>query len=140
MLRPDQLLAAVPDSDVVVLSAPATPQTRHLVDADFLVRMPSQAVLVNVARGSLIDEAALLASLDRGTPAAAILDVFAHEPLPTDSALWSHPRVLVTPHSSAGGLGRHARNADLFLENLTRFRSGQPLLHQVTRAHLSLAD
>ena len=131
MVPPGGLLDAVPDADVVVLAAPATPATRHLVDQRFLDALRPGAVLVNVARGALVDEAALLHALDRGTPEAAILDVFATEPLPPDSPFWSHPRVTVTPHSASGGAGRHERAAALFLENLGRYVRGEPLLHEV---------
>jgi phosphoglycerate dehydrogenase-like enzyme len=134
MVTPDQLLDAVPDADVVVLAAPATPATRQLVDARFLAAMRPGSILVNVARGALVDEAALLDALDRGVPDAAILDVFATEPLPPDSPLWAHPRVVVTPHSSSGGEGRHDRAADLFAENLARYARGEPLLHEVDPA------
>ncbi len=130
MIHPDDLLGAVGRADVVVLAAPATPETDGLVGEEFLATMKPASVLVNVARGSLIDETALLAALDRGHPSRAILDVFATEPLPADSRFWDHPRVVLTPHSSAGGTGRHARVADLFVENLARFRSGRPLLHE----------
>jgi phosphoglycerate dehydrogenase-like enzyme len=134
MLRRDELLGALPRCDVVVLAAPATPETAGLVDTRFLTAMAPESVLVNVARGALVDEAALLAALDRGRPEAAILDVFATEPLPANSPFWDHPRVVLTPHTSAGGLGRHARAADLFVENLDRYRNRRPLLHEVRPA------
>jgi phosphoglycerate dehydrogenase-like enzyme len=132
MLTPGAVADAVPACDVVVLAAPASRETRHLVDAGFLARMREGSVLVNIARGALVDEAALLAALDRGVPEAAILDVFETEPLPPDSPLWTHPGVVVTPHSSAGGTGRLARAADLFLDNLGRYRSGAALLNEIT--------
>jgi phosphoglycerate dehydrogenase-like enzyme len=134
MLSREVLLDELPRCDVVVLAAPATPETTAFVDDQFLAAMAPHSVLVNVARGALVDEAALLTALDRGRPAAAILDVFATEPLPADSPFWEHPRVVLTPHSSAGGLARHGRVADLFVENLERYRNGQPLLHEVRPA------
>jgi phosphoglycerate dehydrogenase-like enzyme len=133
-VTPDRLHEEVAEADVVVLSAPAGPATDRLVDAAFLDRMREGSVLVNVGRGSLVDEAALLAALDRGRPAVAVLDVFATEPLPADHPFWSHPRVTVTPHNAAGGFGRLQRQADLFEENLVRFVGGDPLLHDVTDA------
>jgi phosphoglycerate dehydrogenase-like enzyme len=136
ILAPGAVEDALPGSDVVVLAAPATRETRHLVDADFLARMREGSVLVNIARGSLVDENALLVALDRGVPEVAVLDVFETEPLPPDSPLWTHPRVVVTPHSSAGGTGRLARAADLFLDNLDRYCSGGALLNEVTLADL----
>ncbi|MSO78434.1 MAG: hypothetical protein EXQ79_02370 [Acidimicrobiia bacterium] len=132
---PDEVAGLLPICDVVVLAAPDTPQTRGLVDEQFLASMKPGAILVNVARGALVDENALVAALDHGHLGAAILDVFATEPLPIESPLWDHPRVVVTPHSSAGGLGRHERLADLFADNLARYRSGRSLLHEVGRDH-----
>ncbi|HEX3669677.1 MAG TPA: D-2-hydroxyacid dehydrogenase [Acidimicrobiia bacterium] len=134
MLPREALLDELPGCDVVVLAAPATADTTGFVDGRFLAAMAPDSVLVNVARGALVDEAALLAALDRSRPAAAILDVFATEPLPADSPIWDHPGVVLTPHSSAGGLARHGRVVDLFVENLERYRNGQPLLHEVRPA------
>jgi phosphoglycerate dehydrogenase-like enzyme len=131
MLGRDVLLDELPRCDVVVLAAPATPDTTGFVDEKFLAAMAPGSVLVNVARGALVDEPALLDALDRGRPEAAILDVFATEPLPSDSPFWDHPGVVLTPHSSAGGLARHGRVVDLFVDNLARFRDGRELLHEV---------
>lgn len=121
-------LDAVDRADVVVLAAPANAGTIGMVDDAFLRRMRPESVLVNVARGSLVDEDALLAALDRGTPEVALLDVTAKEPLPADSRLWSHERVVLTPHSSALGHRRHARAADVFVANLQRYVAGEPLV------------
>ncbi len=132
MVSPADVAAVLASVDVVVLAAPATPETRRLVDADFLAAMKPGSLLVNIARGALVDEAALVAALDRSTTIeAAVLDVTETEPLPADSPLWDHPAITVTPHDAAGGAGRLARGADLFLENLRRYQSGEPLLHQV---------
>jgi phosphoglycerate dehydrogenase-like enzyme len=125
-------LHAVPRADVIVLAAPATQSTVGMVDEAFLSRMKPGSVLVNVGRGSLVDEAALLDALDRGTPEAALLDVTADEPPPDDSPLWRHPRITLTPHSSALGDGRHARAADAFIANLDRWLRDEPLEHVVT--------
>jgi phosphoglycerate dehydrogenase-like enzyme len=132
MIHPDQLLEHVPRADVIVLAAPATKETHHLVNADFLARVRQGAVLVNVGRGSLVDEAALLESLERGVPEAAVLDVTEVEPLPNDSSLWSHPRVTITPHNSSLGDRTPGRRADFFVTNLQRFANGEPLLSEVT--------
>jgi len=132
MIAPDAMTAALPQSDVVVLTLPATDETTNLVDDDFLAAMRPDAVLVNVARGSIVDEAALVRALDAGRPDFAVLDVVSEEPLPPDHFLWSHPKVVVTPHTSSGGHGRFARGADLFAENLRRYRAGEPLFHEVT--------
>ena len=124
--------AVLSEADVVVLSVPASDDTDRLVDEGFLKAMKPGSLLVNVARGSLVDEDALLAALDRGVPEAAILDVFSTEPLPPDHPIWDHPAVTVTPHNSAGGTGRYARHADLFGRNLDLYLSGCPLLNDVT--------
>jgi phosphoglycerate dehydrogenase-like enzyme len=137
MLAPDQMTSALPRADVVVLTLPGTDETRNLVDDDFLAAMRPDAVLVNVARGSIVDEAALIRALDAGRPDFAILDVVSEEPLPPEHPLWSHPKVVVTPHTSSGGHGRFARGADLFAENLRRYRAGEPLLHEVTRPEVT---
>ena len=131
MITPDRIAETLPTADVVVLSAPGSAETHHLVDDEFLAAMRPGSTLVNVARGSLVDEDALLRALDRGVPEMAILDVTETEPLPVDHALWSHPSVRVTPHNAAGGFGRYGRAADLFFDNLDRYRSGAPLLHEV---------
>jgi phosphoglycerate dehydrogenase-like enzyme len=109
-----------------------------MVDDEFLGRMRSGSVLVNVARGTLVDEAELIAALDRGTPDAALLDVTATEPLPAESPLWNHARVVLTPHSSALGINRHARAQVVFLENLARFLGGEPLVNVVESESLGL--
>jgi phosphoglycerate dehydrogenase-like enzyme len=133
---PDDVIEALPRAHAVVLSAPATPATRHLVDAAFLAAMKPRSVLVNVARGDLVDEAALVTALDTGAPGLAVLDVTSTEPLPPESPLWTHPQVVVTPHSSGRGLGRFDRAVDEFLDNLARYRRGEPLRSELTEADL----
>jgi glyoxylate/hydroxypyruvate reductase len=133
-VTPDQLDQVIGLADVVVLAAPATPETDNLVDADFLSRMKSGSLLVNVARGTLVDDDALIESLDSGHLSAAILDVFRIEPLPADHPFWSHPSIRITPHNAAGGIGRFQRQADLFKENLDRYLDERPLLNEVTDA------
>lgn len=119
----------LPHADLVVLSIPLTAESRHLVDAEFLAAMKDGSVLVNVGRGGLVDEPALLAALDAGKPEHALLDVFETEPLPADSPFWDHPRVMLTPHASGITSGQGTRNDALFLENLGRFVRGEPLLN-----------
>ena len=113
------------ESHAVVVTAPDTPETRGLLDADALGRMRDDAVLVNVARGAIVDEAALVEALREGRIRGAGLDVFATEPLPADSPLWRMPNVLVTPHVSP--VTRHfwRREADLVLHNLRCLLGGR---------------
>jgi len=117
--------------DAVVVAAPATPETQHLVDAAALAAMKPGAVLVNVARGSLVDEAALVAALDEGRLGAAALDVFEREPLPKESPLWDLPNLYVSAHSSVS-VDRYLDDVfDLFADNLRRFAAGEPLRNVV---------
>jgi phosphoglycerate dehydrogenase-like enzyme len=125
----EEVMALLPQSDVVVLAAPLNEATRNLADADFFAAMKPRSLVVNVGRGGLVDEAALLAALDTGVPEQALLDVFQAEPLPAASPLWDHPRVSLTAHASAFGDGQAARNDAIFLENLRRRLGGEPLLY-----------
>ena len=129
-------LAELPDllpaTDVLVLCTPLTAETRHVAGAAAFARMKPGSVLVNVGRGGLVDEPALLAALDRDAPAHAVLDVFETEPLPADSPFWTHPKVTLTPHSSGMSVGNAPRNDALFVDNLRRFVAGEPLEHEAT--------
>lgn len=138
MITPDRLADVIPRADVVVLSAPATADTSKLVDAGFLARMKPGAGLVNIGRGALVDEPALLAALDRGTPAWAVLDVFETEPLPKDSPFWNHPNVRITAHTAGLTDGTTARTDAIFLDNLGRFVAGTPLRLVVDPASLGV--
>ena len=136
MTTPAGLASVIGRADVVVIAAAAGDETRNLVDAELLAAMRQGSVLVNVARGYLVDEDALLAALDRGVPEVAILDVFVDEPLPAGSPFWDHPRVVVTPHSSGGGTGRLQRAVDVFADNLARWSRGEALVNELTLADL----
>jgi phosphoglycerate dehydrogenase-like enzyme len=125
----DALNSELPAADVVVLSIPLSATTRHLANEAFFQAMKPRSVLVNVGRGALVDETALLAALDLGVPEHAVLDVFETEPLPTESPFWSHPRVSLTGHASGITGGQRHRNEALFLDNLARFAAGEPLLN-----------
>ena len=126
-----ELEAWLPRARVLVLCAPLTPETRGLVDATLLAAGHPRLVLVNVARGALVVTADLLEALDAGRLERAVLDVFAEEPLPPDSPLWSHPKVVVTPHHSGPSTPR-AMVPDV-LENLRRFAEGRPVVDPVDR-------
>jgi phosphoglycerate dehydrogenase-like enzyme len=130
-LAADQLEQVWGEADVIVLAAPATAATHHLVDATVLSSMRSDALLVNVARGSLIDTDALVACLARGGIAGAALDVTDPEPLPDDHPLWSEPRALITPHAANPGSAQLVRLCGLITDNLARFGAGEPLRGQV---------
>lgn len=132
MLRPDGVLAALPSMDVVVLTADSNDSNKHLVSAPFLAAMKPGSVLVNIARGALIDEAALLDSLSRGIPECAILDVFETEPLPADSPFWDHPRVRLTAHCAAASPQMEPRGDAVFLRNLALYTANKSLELQVT--------
>ena len=124
------------EADVVVLSAPHTRETERMADAGFFGALKKGAILVNVARGGLVDDAALLRALDDGTVSTAVLDVFEPEPLPTDDPYWSHPKVRLTAHSSFAGEGTIHRGDDLFLTNLPRYLAGEPLVNEVDVSYL----
>jgi D-2-hydroxyacid dehydrogenase (NADP+) len=129
-----QLDLALPQADFVVLAAPETPETFHMMDARRLGAMKPSAYLVNVARGSLVDEAALLEALGRGAIAGAALDVTEQEPLPASSPLWRLENCFITPHTSGVTEFLWDRQRDLLLENLDRWFSGRELLNRVDLA------
>lgn len=117
--------------DVVVVAAPATDDTHHLIDAAALAAMPRGSMLINVARGSLLDEKAFIDAMERGHLAAAALDVFENEPLPPESSLWDLPNLLISAHSSVS-TDRYAHDVfELFVDNLARYVAGQELRNQL---------
>ncbi|MBW2359743.1 MAG: D-2-hydroxyacid dehydrogenase [Deltaproteobacteria bacterium] len=125
--------------DAVVVAAPATNETRHMIDARALAVLPPHAFLVNVARGSLVDEAALAAALREGRLAGAALDVFEEEPLPPESPLWDVPNLYASAHSSPS-VDRYMDDLfDLFEANLVRYVAGEPLANQVDMETLGFA-
>jgi len=122
--------ALLPRQDAVVLALPDTPETRGLVDAGFLAALPDGAVLVNVARGAIVDTGALLAQLRRER-LHAFLDVTDPEPLPADHPLWDAPNLLLTPHVGGGTRGWERRAYELVREQLSRYLAGQELVNRV---------
>ena len=124
---PSGLAAVLAESDYVALIVPLTPETVGLVGKPELSLMKPGAVLINVGRGQLVDEAALVEALRSGHLGGAALDVFAQEPLPATSPLWDLPNVLVTPHSMSTALDENAHLVDLFCDNLRRYLSGEAL-------------
>ena len=128
---PGKLDYLLQESDYVVLAAPLTPETRGLIGEAQLRAMKSSAYLINVARGPLVDEAALVHALLEGWIAGAGLDVFAQEPLPPESPLWDLDNVIMSPHASAGTEAYYERATAVFIDNLRRFIAGQPLRYVV---------
>lgn len=132
-VEPNELPAALGAADFVVLCLALTAETRHFIDAATLAAMQPTAYLINVARGGLVDEDALVAALQSGQIAGAGLDVTTIEPLPADSPLWSLPNAVITPHV-ANGRDRSLDQTIAFMrENIRRFAEGEPLLGIVDR-------
>jgi D-2-hydroxyacid dehydrogenase (NADP+) len=131
IVTPMQLLDALPQADFVALTCPLTPETEGLIGASALAAMKPGAYLVNVARGRVVDEPALIQALTQGTLAGAALDCVHEEPLPPGSELWRFPNVLLTPHSAGETRRYETRIIDLLLENIRRLEAGSPLLNEV---------
>lgn len=123
----DALPRLLSESDHLCIATPYTPETHHLINASMLAHMKPTAYLYNIARGKIIDEAALVAALQSGRLAGAGLDVFETEPLPADSPLWNLENVILTPHVSGGTPHYFSRFARLFADNLRRFLHNEPL-------------
>ncbi len=131
LLPADGLPQLLAESDYVVLAAPLTEETQGMIGAAQLAAMKRSAVLLNVGRGGLVDEPALVEALKANTIAGAALDVFEKEPLPADSPLWDLPNVVLTPHFSAGSDRYNQRAANLVCDNLRRYLAGEPLFNIV---------
>ena len=126
-----QLNEALPHADYVVIAAPDTSETKHLIGAEQIARMKRGARLINVSRGSLLDESALVDALKSGALGGAALDVTEIEPLPPDSKLWKAPNLFITPHTSAISERLWQRETDLFLKLLDQWFSGKELSNRV---------
>jgi phosphoglycerate dehydrogenase-like enzyme len=122
----------LPKTDWLILACPLTSKTRQLVNASALAVLPQGAHLINVARGEVVDEPALVSALQSGHLSGAFLDVFAHEPLPSDSPLWAMPQVMITPHAAGHSDGNETRVGQMFLDNLRCWTEGAPLRNLVT--------
>ena len=131
IVGPDGLPGLLAESDFVVLAAPLTPETEGMIDDSALRSMKRGAWLINVARGRLIDERALLRALAEGSIGGAVLDTFAEEPLPPDSPFYDLPNAIVTPHTSWSSGRVLDRSVGLFCDNLRRYAAGEPLLNVV---------
>lgn len=131
MIQPGDLASVLGDADVVMLSVPLTEATENLADTDFFDAMKPGSLFINVGRGGLVDETALMAALDRGSPAWANLDVVREEPLQGDSPIWSHPNITLTAHISAHTMQSKRRTDQIFLKNVERFLAGETLINLV---------
>ncbi|AUH34444.1 2-hydroxyacid dehydrogenase [Paracoccus tegillarcae] len=131
IFRAGELPQALARAEILITLLPDTAETTNLLDADNLARLPKGATIINPGRGKVIDDDGLLAALDQGHIAHAVLDVFRTEPLPGDHPFWAHPGITVTPHIAAATRAETA--AVLVAENLRRAMSGRPILHLVDR-------
>jgi phosphoglycerate dehydrogenase-like enzyme len=130
LVRNADLRATLPDIDALVLACPLTDETRLIIDAAEIAALKRGAVVVNVARGGVVNEGALVQALTDGRIRGAALDVFEVEPLPQESPLWHLPNVIFSPHSASTVAAENERIVDIFLENLGNFLSGRPLRNQ----------
>jgi phosphoglycerate dehydrogenase-like enzyme len=134
VVGPDALDTELPKADVLILAAPLTSETSQLMPRERLARLPRGAIVVNVARGALMDEEAVADLLEDGWLRGAVLDVFTEEPLPVTSRLWPLRSALVVPHVSPVSPGRFwPRQLDLFLDNWRRYSEGQSLRNLVDK-------
>lgn len=134
--RGDRIDAVLARADVLMLAVPLTDQTRHLIGRAELDRMKGSAFLVNIARGAVVDEAALVDALRRGEIAGAGLDVFENEPLPPDAPIWRAPNVLITCHETPRMPDRDRRSVAIVTENVRRFQSGEPMINALGPADM----
>jgi phosphoglycerate dehydrogenase-like enzyme len=128
---PQRLPELAHRADAMVVSLPLTDQTAGLIDRATIERLPASCIFVNVGRGGVVDEPALVEALRERRIAGAVLDVFASEPLPDSSPLWTLPNVLVTPHAAALSARENERIVELFVDNLRRYLDGRPLRNVV---------
>ena len=134
VVPPEQLGELAAEADYLAVTSALTPATRGLLSAEVIARLPSHAWVVNIARGAIVDEPALIAALREHRIGGAALDVFAVEPLPADSPLWDLDNVIVTPHVSNSSPRVRERSLALVVENVRRFKAGEPLLNVVDPA------
>lgn len=128
---PARMRELLPRTEWLVIACPLTAETRRLIDAGALAALPRGARVINIARGEIVDEAALVAALESGHLGGAYLDVFEKEPLPADSPLWGMPNVFLSPHNSAAASGNDERVYGIFRDNLRRWARGVPLANEV---------
>lgn len=132
IVPPAELPAIAAGTDWLVVACPLTDATRGLVSRDLLAKLKPGAHIINIGRGEVVDEPALIDAVRSGHVAGAYLDVVSQEPLPPDSPLWDLPNVIISPHNSAVAAGNDARATGYFLENLRRMANGDQLVNEVT--------
>lgn len=134
VIRSTDLDKLLPETDILIISVPGTPDTHHMIGPEQLALLPDHAVIINVGRGSVIDQAALEQELRKGRLYAG-LDVFETEPIPEDSSIWDCPRLIITPHVAGDTTLPHTldRIVDLFLEDFENYCAGRPLLRSADR-------
>ena len=130
----DEWRSHLPEADYVVIATPLTPETTKLFDEAAINALRPEAYVINIARGAIVDEDALIKALKEERIAGAALDTFTVEPLPQESPLWTLPNVFITPHTSASSPRAIDRIVNLFLDNLQRYRTGQPLRNVVDKS------
>ena len=133
VVTPDKTKEIVCDADFVIVLLPLTPETRGFVNDEILEVMPKKAVLINLARGGIVDESALIKRLEKGLLRGAAIDVFSQEPLPPNDPIWDAPNTIVTPHLSGWFPGYEDRLADIFAYNLLALEGGNSLRNEVNR-------
>lgn len=137
IIAPDEIASVLPKADVIMLCLPLSDETENTADASFFSAMKPGALFVNVGRGGLVDEEALLEALDSGTPARAYLDVVREEPLSADSPIWRHKAITLTPHIAALTEQSSIRTDKVFLDNLELFLASKPLRNEVFKETFS---
>jgi D-2-hydroxyacid dehydrogenase (NADP+) len=133
MHPPAKLPELWPRADWVVIACPLTRQTQNLVNADAFKRMKKGAKIINIARGEIVDEAALIAAIRSGHLGGAALDAHIREPLPADSPLWDLPNVIVSPHNASASIGNERRCAEMFIANFGHMARGEPMFNVAHR-------
>jgi len=132
---PEALASMAKECDYLVVTLPLTNETTHLIDETVLEAMKPSAILINVSRGAVVDEKALITAISSEQIGGAALDVFEEEPLPKTSPLWNLEHVIISPHVSGFTDDYHQRVANLFIENLKRYLENRPLLNRLKREH-----
>lgn len=130
MVPPSQLHAVLPRADYLMLTCPLTNETRHVIDARALGLMKKTACLINMARGEVVDERALIEALEAKTIAGAYLDVFEQEPLPAESPIWDLPNVVMSPHNASSSQGNERRATQFFVDNIGHLARSEPLVNE----------